>query len=399
MSHVNFITRNSTIDEWRIQTNVLANSFNNLETLDFQKSNGDLILSGNSKLIVLSNVSPSILVSNSVSILGNLFVGGTLTVNTLGVLETATIKNANITGNLVGTSLTLSANIIANNVTVNSNVICVLLTAQNVNTNTLIVGGQNYNNLPSSINAHTYSVVSSNLGLAYVAISSNTGNVFSAITSNVNAVYSNVYPAISSNLNSVYSNVFSAITSNVSSLQSQITSNVISINARIDSTNTYINGNFVTLGTTQTVSGSKTFSSTITGSITGNAGTVTNGVYTVGNQSIGGVKTFTAVQETRVNMNSPLTSTIDLSQGNYFIRTLTGTTTFTVANTPSSGTVGSFILDLTNAGGKTITFPTNTRWEVGTVPTFTNPGRDIVGFFTHDGGTNWNALFIAKDIR
>jgi hypothetical protein len=42
----------------------------------------------------------------------------------------------------------------------------------------------------------------------------------------------------------------------------------------------------------QTISGTKTFSATITGSITGNSGTVTNGVYTIGNQTINGIKTF-----------------------------------------------------------------------------------------------------------
>jgi hypothetical protein len=42
----------------------------------------------------------------------------------------------------------------------------------------------------------------------------------------------------------------------------------------------------------QTIGGTKTFSNTIQGSISGNSGTVTNGVYTVGNQTIVGVKTF-----------------------------------------------------------------------------------------------------------
>ena len=42
----------------------------------------------------------------------------------------------------------------------------------------------------------------------------------------------------------------------------------------------------------QTISGVKTFNSTITGSVSGNAGSVTNGVYTTGDQTIGGVKTF-----------------------------------------------------------------------------------------------------------
>lgn len=66
-----------------------------------------------------------------------------------------------------------------------------------------------------------------------------------------------------------------------------------------DSSNTYwedfVGSTYVTLGTNQTISGTKTFSSTISGSITGNAGTVTNGVYTTGNQTISGTKTFNTV--------------------------------------------------------------------------------------------------------
>jgi hypothetical protein len=44
----------------------------------------------------------------------------------------------------------------------------------------------------------------------------------------------------------------------------------------------------------QTIAGTKTFSSTINGSISGNAATVTNGVYSTGTQDIGGAKTFTS---------------------------------------------------------------------------------------------------------
>ena len=50
---------------------------------------------------------------------------------------------------------------------------------------------------------------------------------------------------------------------------------------------------YVTLGGAQTIAGTKTFTSLITGSISGNAGTVTNGVYTIGDQIISGQKTFT----------------------------------------------------------------------------------------------------------
>jgi hypothetical protein len=44
----------------------------------------------------------------------------------------------------------------------------------------------------------------------------------------------------------------------------------------------------------QTIGGTKTFSSTIVGNITGTAGAITNGVYTVGDQTIGGTKTFSS---------------------------------------------------------------------------------------------------------
>lgn len=54
----------------------------------------------------------------------------------------------------------------------------------------------------------------------------------------------------------------------------------------------------------QTVAGTKTFSSTITGSISGNAGTVTDGVYTSGDQTISGVKTFNSTISGSVSGNA-----------------------------------------------------------------------------------------------
>ena len=50
--------------------------------------------------------------------------------------------------------------------------------------------------------------------------------------------------------------------------------------------------NYVDTSTNQTIAGTKTFSSTISGSINGNAATVTNGVYTDTDQTISGQKTF-----------------------------------------------------------------------------------------------------------
>lgn len=108
-----------------------------------------------------------------------------------------------------------------------------------------------------------------------------------------------------------------------------------------------------------------------------------------------GSLTPTALFETKVAVAA---SAIDLSLGNYFTKTISGATTFTISNTPASGTVGEFILDLTNGGSATVTWWT-VKWVGGTAPTLTASGRDSLGFFTHDGGTTWTGLVLGKDIK
>lgn len=92
-------------------------------------------------------------------------------------------------------------------------------------------------------------------------------------------------------------------------------------------------------------------------------------------------------------------SDIDLSLGNYFTKTISGTTTFTVSNTPTSGTAASFILDLTNGGSATVNWWSNVKWAGGTAPTLTTSGRDSLGFYTYDAGTTWTGLVLGKDIK
>jgi len=105
---------------------------------------------------------------------------------------------------------------------------------------------------------------------------------------------------------------------------------------------------------------------------------------------------ITGLIETRAASSS---NNFNLASGNFFTHTLSGATTFTVSNTASSGSVSSFILDLTNGGSATITWFSGVKWAAGTAPTLTSSGRDILGFFTHDGGTTWNGLVLATDIK
>lgn len=107
-------------------------------------------------------------------------------------------------------------------------------------------------------------------------------------------------------------------------------------------------------------------------------------------------KTLTGVREIRVAVAG---SNIDCLLANYFTRTISGATTLTVSNVAGTGSSTSFILDLTNGGSATITWWSGVKWAGGTAPTLTAAGRDVLGFFTHDGGTTWTGLMLGKDVK
>jgi len=103
-----------------------------------------------------------------------------------------------------------------------------------------------------------------------------------------------------------------------------------------------------------------------------------------------------AIQEHQTSVTA---SNIDLVTGNCFTKTISGATTFTVSNVPPSGTVASFILDITNGGSATVNWWSGVKWPYGTAPSLTVSGRDSLGFYTYDGGTTWTGLLLGKDIK
>lgn len=105
--------------------------------------------------------------------------------------------------------------------------------------------------------------------------------------------------------------------------------------------------------------------------------------------------TSTSYTETRYALPA---NDIDLSQGNYFTKTITGATALTVSGEPLTGYVGSFIFEITNGGSAVVTWWSGVTWEGGTPPTLTSSGVDILGFYTYDGGTTWRGLVLGLDI-
>jgi hypothetical protein len=91
------------------------------------------------------------------------------------------------------------------------------------------------------------------------------------------------------------------------------------------------------------------------------------------------------------------TVALDLAVANDFTATLTGNTTFSITNTPSTGVVG-FSLQLIGGGSYTVTF-TNAKYPAATAPALTSGGIDVITFITYDNGTNWRGTLAMKDSR
>ena len=97
------------------------------------------------------------------------------------------------------------------------------------------------------------------------------------------------------------------------------------------------------------------------------------------------------------------TTTLDLTEGNFFTVLAGGSTTYVFANPPVSSTngpaAGGFVLELRNGGAATVTWPSTVDWPGGTAPTLTASGFDVIVCITDDGGTNWRCVQSMKDSK
>jgi len=87
---------------------------------------------------------------------------------------------------------------------------------------------------------------------------------------------------------------------------------------------------------------------------------------------------------------------VDLEDGNAVTATATGNIVWSFANSPSCG---GFVLELTNGGAYTTTWPASVDWPQGTQPVLTTTGVDVLVFFTFDGGTTWRGTLSMRDSK
>lgn len=93
-----------------------------------------------------------------------------------------------------------------------------------------------------------------------------------------------------------------------------------------------------------------------------------------------------SVQEKVVTL-SGAAPTIDLSQANTFIMTVTENTNLSAVSFTGTGHFELGTLVLTNGGNFEVTWPASFKWADGVPPTLTADGSDVITFFSTDGGT------------
>ena len=81
---------------------------------------------------------------------------------------------------------------------------------------------------------------------------------------------------------------------------------------------------------------------------------------------------------------------IDLSQGNYYTKSISGNSTFTFSNTPVGG--ASFTLRLTVTGTSLVGFPSSVRTPNNSGLSFVANKSYLCMFMTDDGGARWRLV-------
>jgi hypothetical protein len=123
--------------------------------------------------------------------------------------------------------------------------------------------------------------------------------------------------------------------------------------------------------------------------IDGTTGISTVGLTASGAVSAAGVTTTTldATSQQKQGIVAVAALDIDCSAGNYFTKTINGSSTFTFSNAPSSRAY-SFTLELTVTSGSA-TWPASVAWPSSTAPTLSTSKTSLLMFVTDDAGTRW----------
>jgi hypothetical protein len=120
-----------------------------------------------------------------------------------------------------------------------------------------------------------------------------------------------------------------------------------------------------------------------------------------GNLNLGGGYIIEYSEKADAESSSSNAITLDLDNGNMFYTTLSeNITTVTFSNLPASGQFASWSWEITqDSSARTITWPAAVEWSGGTAITLStgSGAKDVVNFWTRDGGTTIGATVVGQD--
>lgn len=83
----------------------------------------------------------------------------------------------------------------------------------------------------------------------------------------------------------------------------------------------------------------------------------------------------------------------------YRLTVSSGVTSWAMSGLPASGVVASWTLELTNGGAFAQTWFVGTTWDGGIAPTLSNPGTDVLTFYTYNNGATVRGFLVASNIQ
>lgn len=94
------------------------------------------------------------------------------------------------------------------------------------------------------------------------------------------------------------------------------------------------------------------------------------------------------------------TTSIQVGSAEVFTATAAaGASTWEFTGAEASGAACSFVLELTNGGSQTQTWPASVDWPGGAAPALTAAGKDALTFWTTNGGATWSGVVAGKDLK
>lgn len=122
-----------------------------------------------------------------------------------------------------------------------------------------------------------------------------------------------------------------------------------------------------------------------------------NNLTTTGDIVNAGLKNYSLFKNELGNISGSVT--IDVSSGNFVTATVTGNITSMTFSGQSATNASGFVLELTNGGAFSVSWPPAVKWPAGTSPTLTVAGVDVLAFITDDNGTTWRGVLSMGDSK